>query len=64
MRALLVGETPLSLVGVVDVIHAFGRHSAVAAVPSAAMARARVLDEPSWIWFSWTLACRMPSRSS
>src|SRR5215212_9987786 len=48
MRALLVGETPLSLVGVVDVIRAFGRHSTVAAVPSAAMARARVLDEPSW----------------
>ena len=48
MSALLVGETPLSLVGVVDVIHAFGRHSAVAAGPSAAMARARVLDEPSW----------------
>ena len=48
MRALLVGETPLSLVGVVDVIRAFDRHSAVAAVPSAAMARARVLDEPSW----------------
>ena len=48
MRALLVGETPLSLVGVVDVIHAFGRHSAVAAVPSAAMARTRMLGEPAW----------------
>src|SRR5687767_443799 len=48
MRALLVGETPLSLVGVVDVIRAFGRQSAVAAVPSAAMARARMHDEPSW----------------
>ena len=48
MRALLVGETPLSLAGVVDVIRAFGPHSAVAAVPSAAMARARVLDEAPW----------------
>jgi DNA-binding NarL/FixJ family response regulator len=48
MRALLVGETPLSLAGVVDLIHGYGGHSAVKTVPSAAMARIRVLEHPPW----------------
>ena len=48
MRALLVGEAPLSLTGVVDLIHGFGACSAVKTVPSAAMARARVLEDLPW----------------
>ena len=48
MRALLVGETPLSLTGVVDVLHGFGARSAVRTVPSAAMARARVVEDLPW----------------
>ena len=48
MRALLVGETPLSLTGVVDVIHGFGARSTVKTVPSAAMARSRVLEDLPW----------------
>lgn len=48
MRALLVGETPLSRTGIVDVIHGFGSRSTVKTVPSAAMARTRVLEDLPW----------------
>ena len=48
MRALLVGETPLSLMGVVELIHGFGARSAVKTVPSAEMARPLVLEELRW----------------
>jgi DNA-binding NarL/FixJ family response regulator len=48
MRALLVGETPLSLAGVVDLVHGYGAQSAVKTVPTAAMARTRMRDEPGW----------------
>ena len=48
MRALLVGEAPLSLTSVVDVIHGFGARSTVKTVPSAAMARSRVLEDMPW----------------
>ena len=48
MRALLVGETPLSLAGVVDLVHGYGAQSAVRTVPTAAMARTRMRDDPPW----------------
>ena len=48
MRALLVGETPLSLAGVVDLVHGYGGQSAVKTVPTAAMARIRLRDDPPW----------------